>query len=51
MKQTLSLLDVTALVDYALEKSLLAETAESRFLIPAFRPVKNGKWGMSSSLL
>ena len=51
IKQTLSLLDATALVDCALEKSLLAETSESRFLIPAFLLVKNGKYRMSSSLL
>ena len=51
IKQTSSLLAVTALVDCALEKSLLAETSESRFLIPAFLLVKNGKYRMSSSLL
>ena len=50
-KQTLSLLDVQTLVDCALEMSMLAETLEFRFLIPAFRSVKNGKRGMSSSLL
>ena len=42
IKQTSPLLAVTALVDCALEKLLLAETAESRFLIPAFILVK--KW-------
>ena len=51
IKQTLSLLDVKTLVACALEMSMLAETSESRFLIPAFRPVKNGKWGKSSSIL
>ena len=51
IKQTLSLLDTTALVDGEPEKSMLAETSESRFLIPAFRPVRNGKYRVSSSLL
>jgi hypothetical protein len=51
LKQTLSLFDVTVLVDCALEESLLAESAESRFLVPAFCPVKNGNRGISSSLL
>ena len=51
IKQTLSLLDATALVDCAPEKSMLAETSESRFLIPAFRPVRNGKYRVSSSPL
>ena len=51
IKQTLSLLDVKTLVACALEMSMLAEISESRFLIPAFLLVKNGKWGKSSSLL